>query len=376
MSVKFKKRLFYGCLIIILVLIGVLRFNHLIKREELAHKTNSQSQNISLVYLKMVTKNEGWAIGSDKVYRTIDGGATWEDVTPQGAKEIYTWYFLNSDLAWIVSSRDLKGTLYRTENGGRHWVEEEVPFNLGLLFFTPSEKSYNGWALKNYGPASGSSPVDVYKLINGSWSMIHKGQGPGTTLEKPGTLPYAGYKNGFVFLPDTKTGFVTIEYRELGKYGLYVTRDGGYTWLQSILPIPSEYSDSSIYITAPIFFNDEKESTGILPVWFMNKEGDYSVVFFITHDKGQSWSGAPPFRTKERIISINITDRSHWWVLTESKLYGTRDGGNTWNELHHPKGAVQIQFVTPKVGWALINLDTGTEILHSNNGGVSWKRIF
>ncbi|MCG0276045.1 MAG: hypothetical protein L5655_07795 [Thermosediminibacteraceae bacterium] len=377
MAVKFKNKLFYVCFVIILVLIGGLRLYHLLTREEFAPETNSQSENINLVYLNMVTKNEGWAIGLNKVYRTIDGGARWEDVTPQGAEKIHTWYFLNSDLGWILSSRDSKGILYRTENGGRHWVQEEVPFNLGLLFFIPSEKSYNGWALKDYGPASGSSPVDVYKLMNGSWSLIHKGQGPDTTLEKPGTLPYAGDKNGFVFLPDAKTGFVTIEYREPGKYGLYVTRDGGYTWLQSILPIPSEYRKSGIYITAPAFFKtDEKEYAGILPVWFMNKEDDYSVVFFITHDKGESWTGTTPLRTKERIVSINITDISHWWVLTEAKLYGTRDGGNTWTQLDYPEGAVQVQFVNPEIGWALVKLDTGTGILRTDDGGVSWKRLF
>jgi len=324
----------------------------------------------------MITETDGWAVGSNKLYRTTDGGTNWEDVTPQGIDEIYTWYFLNSDLAWIVSSKDAKDALYSTENGGGYWSEEEVPFNLGLLYFIPGEKSYQGWALKDYGPASGSSPVDVYKLINGSWSLIHKGQRPDNRSAKPDTLPYDGLKKGFVFLPDAKTGFVNIECRESGKYGLYITKDSGYTWKQKTLPIPPEYTDSGIVISAPVFFNDEKEPVGILPAQFMNKEKDYSVVFFITHDKGEKWSGTIPLKTQERIVSINLTDRNHWWVLTEAKFYGTRDGGNTWTDLNYPKGAVQIQFINPKVGWALVNSDTGTGLLHSDNGGLSWKRLF
>jgi len=76
----------------------------------------SNSQSISFIHLNMITEKNGWAIGQKKVYRTMNGGATWKDVTPTGTDEIYAWYFLNSDTAWILS---FNGILYRTEDGGK-----------------------------------------------------------------------------------------------------------------------------------------------------------------------------------------------------------------------------------------------------------------
>jgi len=89
--------------------------------------------------------------------------------------DIREWFFMDSDHAWILYSN---GILYRTENRGRNWYDDEVPFDMGKLFFLNSNGTYQGWVLKEDGTASGNVPVDVYRLINNEWTLIHKGGCP------------------------------------------------------------------------------------------------------------------------------------------------------------------------------------------------------
>ena len=52
----------------------------------------------------MVSVSTGWAAGSgtDRILRTSDGGADWNDVTPRGARlGNWTTFFLDANNAWL-----------------------------------------------------------------------------------------------------------------------------------------------------------------------------------------------------------------------------------------------------------------------------------
>ncbi len=321
--------------------------------------TNNEIFHFSRI--EMTDRNCGWAVGEGKIYRTIDSAKSWHEVTPKGASTIYSSFFLGPN-AWVLSS---DGVLYNTNNSGESWASENVPFSAGILFFIPSGNTFEGWMLKSYGPASGDEPVDVYKLVDGRWVLISKGEKVDDNKVK-NNLPFEGEKTGFVFLPDGKTGFVTVQYRSPGKYGLYITKDSGFTWTEESLHISQK--NSSILMKAPKVVN----SSIVLTVCLENGSNT-TTTFFDSDDKGKTWHKTASLETNGRVIDVYVLDKIHYYVLTDKNLYAS-DSESKWSNLSYPKNAFQIQFLNLKDGYALINSGRKTDILHTQDGGHLWAK--
>lgn len=57
------------------------------------------------------------------VYKSVDGGVTWLDVTPPGAEEIWGLYFLNANLGIVCGGGcGSQQAFYRTNDGGANWT--------------------------------------------------------------------------------------------------------------------------------------------------------------------------------------------------------------------------------------------------------------
>lgn len=208
----------------------------------------------------MVTKHHGWAVASQGLFRTLDGGVNWWSVTPPGVKGVSgssaDWFFLDATTAWLLVNEEhaveSRGVLFSTTDGGKYWSGSEVPFTSARLFITADERQTIGWALKRYGPASGSEPVDLYRMERGGhWVLVHRGEGPSNPAPGRDSLPFAGLKNAVGFLPDGKAGWVTVEYRPPGQLGLYVTSDCGKTWRVPDVPIPLIWGTVSSMCSRP-----------------------------------------------------------------------------------------------------------------------------
>jgi len=330
--------------------------------------------------INMSDMNNGWAIneGKGKVYKTKEGGKSWIDVSPTDQSlinsYISSYYFMDSSTAWILYDSSI---LYSTEDGGKHWQDEKVPFNSANLLFTRHNDAIVGWALKSYGMASGNEPVALYKYENNSWTLITEGEMPQKENTRKYTIPWTGEKKGFVMLPDMLTGFITVEYRSPGNYGLYVTNDGGKTWYSKKLDILENKKDESFVMYSPRFFNYGKKLTVILPVLCEKINDDYSIIFFSKDAEETIWHEESNLKIKEKIIYMDITDQLHWWVLTAGgNLYKTEDSGKNWIKLSPIKNATEVQFVNPKTGFALVKSNDKTMILRSDDVGQSWKKIY
>lgn len=330
--------------------------------------------------ITMFDINNGWAIneGKGEVYKTEDGGKSWVDVSPPNKSSIlsHSYYFMDSCTAWVIYSNII---LYSTEDGGIHWKDSKVPFNSANLLFLRLGKSFTGWALKSYGMASGNEPVDLYKFENGSWVLISKGQMPQEDSESKSSIPWTGLKKGFVMLPDMLTGFITIEYRSPGYYGLYATDDGGKSFHSEKLDILESKKDEVFIMYSPKFFNDGTVATVILPILcekINSNHIDYSIIFFSKNSKETVWHEKSTFQTKGRVMYIDIEDPLHWWVLTDGNLYKTEDSGKNWVELPPIEGAVEIQFISSEIGFALVKKDNETILYQTNDGANSWKSVY
>lgn len=93
----------------------------------------SQLDSVYFEQIQFVNESTGWIVGSpNKIYRTTDGGITWEDKSIEQEKQsqlalIYGMHFIGSNVGYVsVTNKSDKGlhtNIYKTENGGENWKE-------------------------------------------------------------------------------------------------------------------------------------------------------------------------------------------------------------------------------------------------------------
>ncbi len=99
------------------------------------------------------------------------------------------------------------------------------------------------------------------------------------------------------------------------------------------------------------------------------------LIFSGTAMAESSWSWQHPYPTGSIINGIQFIDNSNGWIVTQrGAVYGTDDGGITWEELYRIPGDFKslhgIFFKTLSEGWA-----SGEDgiLLHTIDGGVNWS---
>jgi photosystem II stability/assembly factor-like uncharacterized protein len=251
----------------------------------------------TLAGIDVVNREIAWASGGfdvpgvepptpGVVVRTVDGGQSWQDVTPPGGKDL-TFHDVeafdrNHALALAVGSgQDSK--IFRTDDGGTSWElvfesQEQDAFYDGIAFFDP----HRGIAM--------SDPV-------------------------------------------------------AGKFRILATGDGGRTWqVASINGMPPALPNEFARATGTCLV-----TTGPHDAWFGTQPDGPNSRVFHTRDRGLSWSAVTtpiPGDPQFGIASLAFRDAQHGLALggsnpgasTPSVVAATADGGATWSPVGSPAG--------------------------------------
>lgn len=332
------------------------------------------------VAFKMFDGSKGWAAGEDtnRVLRTVDGGRHWSDVTPRGVRA-GSWipYFLDASNAWIASSlqpgsgsADYSVEIYRTSDGGSSWqpvgtaaADQGWP---AVLDFVDSR---HGWLWMRLGGAAGSDGVAFYATVDGgaTWSKVSETDPSGDQAH----LPLGCLKVGPVFL-STSTGWQPGTCNGGDGPFLYVTHDGGRTWNKVVIQLPAGYSACMCTVNA-LRFSDSRNGNFVLNIYQgLNVPQNF---LYTTRDAGASWQPGPSLPANS--FTYYFLDSSHGWTLNAKTngLLFTTDGGQHWSTVGTIPGThvvMDLQFVTAKIGWALSPLDAGEAILRTDDGGLTW----
>lgn len=328
--------------------------------------------------LHMIDASTGWALSTQSILRTTDGGVHWKDVTASGAALTRSTIadFLNAGVASVATPGPNATSIQvlHTSDGGQTWQHATIPmpFPRSISFID----AQHGWLLAAVRlPQGAAEPVSVFRTTDGGQTWVRVASALFSDATPPGRLPYGGQKLGIGFL-NALTGWVTGTVSLSNLAWLYVTHDGGLTWSQQALPMSPGAPSALLSVLPPTFFS---ATDGILPVNFADPttERALATALYVTHDGGQTWQNTVPPPTPLPILSI--ADMQHWWGTDGTVLYLTDDGGSHWTRLS--PGApfehiAYLDFVSDTIGWALSSTASASSLLLKTvDGGRTWTPL-
>jgi photosystem II stability/assembly factor-like uncharacterized protein len=336
--------------------------------------------------MHMVDRNIGWAAGSgtNRILRTPDGGTHWDDVTPASARA-GTWitYFLDANNAWLASSLqpgsgspDFSVVIYRTVDGGRSWQEtgtaaSQQGWPASMDFVDPA----HGWLLMDLGSAAGSQGVAFYGTADGgaTWTKLSEADTSGNA----GHLPLSCSKGEPVFL-NSSTGWIPGSCGAGGGPFFFVTHDGGRTWSDVSLALPSGYSGSCMCAISNLRLSNPRFSasrSGYFVLDIFGADSAQHDFIYTTQDAGANWR--PGAMLPRNCFTADFISPALGWTVDAktNSILQTGDGGQHWATLAtipSSQGVMDFQFVNSAIGWAMGSEPSGNTLIKSSDGGRTW----
>jgi photosystem II stability/assembly factor-like uncharacterized protein len=263
-------------------------------------------------------QSSSWGSG---VYRTLDGGKTWQHVGLEDTQHIGRIVVdpRNPDVAYVAALGHLWGPnkergLYKTTDGGRTWtntkfVDEDTGFvdvamdpqSPHTLYAASYQRRRTAFGFNGGGPGSG-----LWKTIDGggTWARLTKGLPEG----EMGRIGVCVYRK------DPRIVYALIEHEKEG--GIYRSEDRGESWtkVSSTNPRPSYYSqvavdpnnDRRIWVLgAPMYYSEDGGKT-FKTDWVEEIHGDFHTIWIdpassdhmllgsdggihLSYDRGRTW---------------------------------------------------------------------------------------
>lgn len=292
----------------------------------------------------------GWIVrnslgsGEAIVLRTIDGGLTWKMSSLPEASSVSAIYFIDQQYGWILTENsDGVKTLYRTVNGGASW-------NKVMSSPLIHENTENELVIPRAGHAvamtfTNKSNGFVTTLDQGQPKLFMTNSGGAQWKENIQFFNPSKYTKckSFVvgtptfFSDNTKSGYVPVgcSKEDTMKFNGYFTSDSGASWTLAPFGLPWQSVKSEDHeLQAPYFLN---EQTG----WSIQ-----GTTVLHTSNQGKDWVALPESEKLtevlleyREIVKMQFYSESAGWLLVSksdhkrSLLLQTQDGGISWRVL-------------------------------------------
>lgn len=265
----------------------------------------------------------------DGVYRSSDGGKTWTNMGLKNSGHIsQIWIDPNdSDTVLVASQGPLWNAggdrgLYKTIDGGKTWnrileidehtgVNEFVvdPTDHDNIVVSTYQRRRHVWVLINGGPGSG-----IHRTTDGgaSWSEVKAGL---PSKDDMGRI-------GLAMAPSQpKTLYAIIEASDAER-GTYRSDNFGVSWVKQ----------SGHITTSPQYYNE-------IVVDPNDPDTLFSLDTFtsVSRDAGKSWSrlSAQYRHVDDHALWINPNNSAHMYIGGDGGIYETYDGGQKWRHIRN-----------------------------------------
>lgn len=337
----------------------------------------------------LIDATHGWAVTGHRLYVTADGGQAWRDATPPGglatadsdrllgvafADALHGWVAVNGAFTSASDPSYGRVDIWRTADGGRTWSGSRLPparFHpfgeiMAQVQFDLLD-ARRGFAFLSGNSAKGRNDSDLFWTADGgaTWSA-----------DRPTGTGSVGNEGSVAFATATDGVIVNA----LHGTGVVATRDGGETWTDAALAVPSGPA-AQAFMGQPAFTG---ERSGLLAV-NLQTDAANAVWVYGTSDAGASWTALSP--GPAGFTEVAFLDQQHWLAADGPEVAQTSDGGRTWTRIPATglPGAASLSMADAQHGWALVYMgvcltfksdcQSRTGLYSTADGGRSWAQL-
>ena len=309
--------------------------------------------------VSFVDDSHGWyGTGAGDLFATKDGGATWQKIASRPGTFVRAVGFIDRDNGFIgnIGTDYYPGVtdttpLYRTRDGGKTWeavdTGDATIKGVCAIDILPVKRIYQGQLVPStviHAAGRVGGPTGMLRSVDGgdTWSVIDMSAHAGMILD----VKFFDENTGLVFAA-TNADPAQAE-------GLVLrTEDGGKTWKEV-------YRSGRPYELIWKASFPEGSDTGYATVQSYDTERATQLVIR-SDDRGRTWREIEMAQDKTaRQFGIGFVSADVGFVGTAAGGFGTRDGGKTWERAPIARAANKFQTVRTANGLRLYAI--GTEV--------------
>jgi photosystem II stability/assembly factor-like uncharacterized protein len=299
----------------------------------------------NLYGVKALSPTDAWAVGNfGSIYRTTDGGQTWESHESGTRNPLFGIDFADADNGWAVGKSSL---ILHTADGGRTWKPQKSAISSEKhLFRVKAVDARTAWAVGDWG----------------ALTVTHDG---GATWEDR-SLGDDVVLNDVSF-PDADHGFV------VGEFGtVMATSDGGKTWEKR--PTGTDKTLFGVYFATP----DRGWAVGIDGLILRTTDAgrSWTVQRGVAHAEALDEVGFLDVMKNPGLYAVSVAGKSGIVVGDTGTILVSTDGGDTWSRLELPgqEGLSWLRDVSLLPGTQGFGVGAGGFAFRVDQGQVSVPR--